>query len=151
MLIHPDVHLEIARQRHHDLLADGRLHGIRRGRDDLTGPSSARATRRTGTSRATRSSRADWGCEGVLTATDHFGHRETGGLVVDLFWNPRNLAREFRVEVEDEREGTRLVLHPRTGREAIQAFHHPFAAAPAPAEGPVIRACREGKETGNRQ
>jgi hypothetical protein len=65
----------------------------------------------------------------VLAAADHFGHRESGGIVVDLFWNSRSLRNEFRVEVEDEREGTRFVLHPRTGREAIQAFYHPFSAA----------------------
>jgi hypothetical protein len=67
----------------------------------------------------------------VLTAANQFGHRETDGIVVDLFWNRRNLKDEFRVEVEDRREGTRFVLHPLTGREAIQAFHHPFAAARA--------------------
>jgi hypothetical protein len=65
----------------------------------------------------------------VLTAADHFGHRETGGLVVDLFWNHGSLKEEFRVEVEDEREGARFVFHPRTGREAIEAFYHPFSAA----------------------
>jgi hypothetical protein len=66
--------------------------------------------------------------EAVLTGADHFGHRESGGIVVDLFWTCRDLRDEFRVEVEDEREGTRFVLHPRTGGEAIQAFYHPFAA-----------------------
>ena len=65
----------------------------------------------------------------MLTAADHFGRREIDGIVVDLFWNRRNHEDQFRVEVEDEREGTRFVLHPRTGREAIQAFYHPFAAA----------------------
>jgi hypothetical protein len=67
----------------------------------------------------------------VLTAVNHFGHRDTDGIVVDLFWNRRNLKDEFRVQVEDRREGTRFVLHPLTGREAIQAFYHPFAAARA--------------------
>jgi hypothetical protein len=41
----------------------------------------------------------------VLTAADQFGHRETDGIVVDLFWNRRNLKDEFRVEVEDRRTG----------------------------------------------
>jgi hypothetical protein len=65
----------------------------------------------------------------VLAATTHFGHRESGGIVVDLFWDRGNQETEFRVEVEDRREGARFVLYPTTGREAIRAFHHPFAAA----------------------
>lgn len=64
----------------------------------------------------------------VLTATDQFGHRETEGIVVDLFWTRRNLKDEFRVQVEDRRAGTRFALHSLTGREAIQDFYHPFAA-----------------------
>ena len=67
----------------------------------------------------------------MLTAADHFGHRDADGIVVDLFWNRRNLKDEFRVQVEDRREGTCFVLHPLTGRDAIQAFYHPFAAARA--------------------
>jgi hypothetical protein len=74
-------------------------------------------------------------CKIVLTGADHFGHRESGGIVVDLFWKGGNFRDEFRVEVEDDREGTRFVLHPRTGREAIQAFHHPFAAPGPPIKG----------------
>jgi hypothetical protein len=70
----------------------------------------------------------------VLAGADHFAHRENGGIVVDLFWW-RDLRDEFRVEVEDDREGTRFVLHPRTGREAIQAFYHPFAATRAAVNG----------------
>src|SRR6266568_457450 len=62
-----------------------------------------------------------------MSTAEHFGHRESKGIVVDLFWNHGRLEDEFRVEVADEREGTRLVLHPATGKEAIQAFHHPFA------------------------
>jgi len=71
----------------------------------------------------------------VLTAANQFGHRETDGIVVDLFWNRRNLKDEFRVQVEDRREGTRFVLHPVTGREAIQACYHPFADARAAFNG----------------
>ena len=33
----------------------------------------------------------------MLTAANHFGHRETDGIVVDLFWNRRNLKDDFRV------------------------------------------------------
>ena len=63
----------------------------------------------------------------MLTAADHFAHRETGGIVVDLFWNHQGSEDEFQVEVEDTREGIRFVLHPATGKDAIQAFHHPLA------------------------
>jgi hypothetical protein len=59
----------------------------------------------------------------------HFGHRESDGIVVDLFWDRGRLHDEFRVEVEDRREGARFVLCPTTGSEAIQAFYHPFSAA----------------------
>jgi hypothetical protein len=68
--------------------------------------------------------------EEVLGGADHFGHRESDGIVVDLYWNYRDLTDEFRVEVENEREGTRFVLYPRTAREAIQAFRDPFDAGP---------------------
>jgi hypothetical protein len=61
-------------------------------------------------------------------ADSHFGHRESAGIVVDLFWERGGLDGEFRVEVEDRRQGARFVLHPATGSEAIQAFHHPFSA-----------------------
>jgi hypothetical protein len=71
----------------------------------------------------------------VLTATTHFGHRETGGIVVDLFWDRGNHESEFRVEVEDRRQGARFVLYPTTGREALEAFYHPFAAARAALNG----------------
>ena len=67
----------------------------------------------------------------MLTAADHFGHRETNGIVVDLFWS-RRAGDEFRVEVEDRRECVRFVLSPTTGEEAIQAFYHPYAVAGAP-------------------
>lgn len=60
---------------------------------------------------------------------NHFGHRESGGLVVDLFWEHGDGEDEFRVEVEDRRIGVRLLLYPSTGREAIRVFHHPFASA----------------------
>jgi hypothetical protein len=65
----------------------------------------------------------------MSAADSHFAHRESDGVLIDLFWERRCPDDEFRVEVEDRREGARLVLHPRTGSEAIQAFHHPFSAA----------------------
>lgn len=67
--------------------------------------------------------------EQAQTATNHFGHRETDGIVVDLFWNRGDLEDEFRVEVEDRRDGTRFVLYPTSGRDAVRAFYHPFAGA----------------------
>jgi len=65
----------------------------------------------------------------MSTADNLFGHRESDGIVVELFWDCEAIDDEFRVEVEDRRTGTRLVLYPTTGSEAIQAFYHPFAAA----------------------
>jgi hypothetical protein len=64
----------------------------------------------------------------MSTTDNHFGHRESDGVVVDLFWDRGDVEDEFRVEVEDTRSGACFVLHPPTGREAIEAFHHPFAA-----------------------
>jgi hypothetical protein len=64
----------------------------------------------------------------VLSAADHFGHRETDDIVVDLFWS-RRVGDEFRVEVEDRREHVRFLLYPTTGKEAIDAFYHPLAVA----------------------
>jgi hypothetical protein len=75
-----------------------------------------------------------------MSTSDHFGHRETNGVVVDLFWNRGLLEDEFRVEVVDERDGARFVLHPMTGREAIEAFYHPFSAARAALNGKRIAA-----------
>jgi hypothetical protein len=60
----------------------------------------------------------------VLDDANHFGHRESCGLVIDLFWEHGDVEDEFRVEVEDKRIGVRLLLYPSTGRDAIRAFHH---------------------------
>lgn len=57
----------------------------------------------------------------------HFAHRESSGLVVDLYWDPTDALHEFRVEVAERDGGDRFVLFPATGRAAVQAFHHPFA------------------------
>ena len=70
-----------------------------------------------------------------LSKADHFAHRETNGIVVDLFWSRGDHENEFRVEVEDMCEGAHFVLHPTTGKEAVDAFHHPFSAASAPFNG----------------
>lgn len=50
----------------------------------------------------------------------------------------------FRVEVEDRRMGVRFLLYATTGREAIRAFHHPFAAAATPT-------ARRGRLEGGRE
>ena len=76
----------------------------------------------------------------MLRSTDHFGHRENDGIVVDLFWDRGNQANEFRVEVVDRRQGSSFVLHPMTGREAVRAFYHPFAAANAALNGKRLAA-----------
>jgi hypothetical protein len=65
----------------------------------------------------------------LLDAENHFGHRESDGLAVDLFWSRDDVKHEFRVEVEDKLVGVRLFLYPASGKEAMHAFHHPFAAA----------------------
>ena len=70
-----------------------------------------------------------------MSTTNHFGHRESNGVVVDLFWDRGSVLDEFRVEVVDERERASFVLHPTTGREAIAAFYHPFSAARAALNG----------------
>ena len=75
-----------------------------------------------------------------MSTRDHFGHRESSGVVVDLFWNHGLLEDEFRVEVVDERGGARFVLHPATGSEAIEAFYHPFSAARAALNGKRLSA-----------
>jgi len=63
----------------------------------------------------------------MSTTDNHFGHRESDGVVVDLVWDRGDAEGAFRVEVEDTRLGVGFVLHPPTGREAIEAYHHPFA------------------------
>jgi hypothetical protein len=66
------------------------------------------------------------------TTDNHFGHREANGIVVDLFWDRGSAHDDFRVEVEVRRDGTRFVLYPITGSDAIQAFYHPFSVTRAP-------------------
>lgn len=59
----------------------------------------------------------------------HFAHRESAGVSVDLDWEHDAHHDAFRVEVVDRREYRRLVLHPPTGKAAVEAFHHPFCAS----------------------
>jgi hypothetical protein len=135
MFIHPQTHLEIARQRHEDLLVEADRRRLAKASEGLGCIWPARQSSAS-TSRTQRDS------DGVFTGgprvkgtATHFGHREAGGVVVDVFWDRGSLVNEFRVEVEDRRDGARFVLYPQTGREAIQAFRHPFAAARAALNG----------------
>ena len=66
----------------------------------------------------------------MIRGTDHFGPREAARIVVDLFWDRCDPRDEFCVEVRGRRDGTRCVVYPAIGREAIRVFHYPF---PAPA------------------
>ena len=118
MVLHPSIHREIARQRQADLLASGQRHRSAQPLRPRRSPPVAPVL-----SSDRRSEQAE--------ATDnHFAHRESGGIVVDLFWDHHGLRGDaFRVEVEDRRDGARFVLYPVTGSEAIRAFHHPFVAA----------------------
>jgi hypothetical protein len=67
-----------------------------------------------------------------MSIAEHFGHRETDGVVVDLFWNDGLLDDEFRVEVVDERGGGRVVLYARTWNQAIDAYYDPASVTTRP-------------------
>ena len=71
----------------------------------------------------------------VLTAANHFGHREGDGIVVDSVLESRRARGRVSGRGRDKRERARFVIFPTTGREAIQAFHHPFSAARAALNG----------------
>jgi hypothetical protein len=112
---HPSIHLEVARQRHQDLLAGAECRWIADASDGN------RAWPPSGRKDAVE-------VRSVQTPANHFGHRETDDIAVDLFWS-RRVGDEFRVEVEDRRERVRFVLYPTTGKAAVHAFYHPFAVA----------------------
>jgi hypothetical protein len=52
--------------------------------------------------------------------------RESGGVSVRLFWNPRE--DEVFVHVQSERDNEDFVLNP-SKSDALFAYHHPYAAA----------------------
>jgi hypothetical protein len=60
--------------------------------------------------------------------TVHFAHRETDGLTVDLYWTHGDLDDTFRIEVVDRVANTEFTLRPANGKEAVNAYHHPFVA-----------------------
>jgi len=134
MFLHPSIQLELALQRQQALLADAERHRLAKA---SAGRKAVRALRAGGSSdssldesslRSILPATAAEEVSHVLTAADHFGHRESDDIVVDLFWS-RELGDEFRIEVEDRREHVRFRLHARTGKEAIDAFYHPLAVA----------------------
>jgi hypothetical protein len=55
--------------------------------------------------------------------------RETHGLEVTLLWDKRD--ERLVVVVDDARTGTSFALLARDGKEALDAFYHPFAYAAA--------------------
>jgi hypothetical protein len=59
--------------------------------------------------------------EEMICGTDRFGRREAAGIVVDLFWDRRDLHDEFRVEVKDRRDGTRFVLYRARGDPGLSS------------------------------
>jgi hypothetical protein len=69
-----------------------------------------------------------WGRPASSHEAVHFAHREAAGITVDLYWTHREFEETFRVDVVDRCSETQFTLHPATGKEAIAAYHHPFAA-----------------------
>jgi len=55
--------------------------------------------------------------------------READGLQIVLVWRPRD--DRLEVVVEDTREGLSFTLAASTGKEALEAYHHPFAYSAA--------------------
>jgi hypothetical protein len=66
----------------------------------------------------------------MICGTDRFGHREDAGIVSTCSGTAAIFTTNSVWRFKDRRDGTRFVLYPATGREAIQAFHHPFSAPP---------------------
>jgi hypothetical protein len=56
------------------------------------------------------------------TTADHSERRETVGIVVVLLWNHGDLDDAVRLEVHDERNGARFVLHPATDEPRPGSF-----------------------------
>ena len=53
----------------------------------------------------------------MLLADTHFGHRESAGIVVNLFWSHDDPGDRFRIEVQDTREQTGSCSARRRGRK----------------------------------
>src|SRR4051794_21815435 len=109
--MHPAIHREIAREQHKARLADAQRRRIAKaGKHADAAPAGAQSwwerarvllfDSRT-TSRITQMSEADKRSEQMSGAADHFGHRESDGIVVDLYWKGEGDG-QFRVEVVDK-------------------------------------------------
>jgi len=70
-------------------------------------------------------------------------HRAGDGLVVLLLWNRAD--GELKVVVDDLRTGGSFELAAGDGKQALDAFHHPFAYAAARGVAYRNEALQEGK------
>jgi hypothetical protein len=129
MVPHPLIHLQLARLRHDQLLTAGQ----RRSRFDLDAHREEQRRSERGTEVGARAcarfarrlvGHAREPRSGVQT---HFAHREADGITVDLYWTHGEHGDAFRVDVIDHRNETTFTLHPATGKQAVAAYHHPFA------------------------
>src|SRR5580765_5262051 len=64
-----------------------------------------------------------------LDETQELAQRADDGVEVRLLWNRAD--GRLTVAVEDSRTGESFVLVAESGKEALDAFHHPFAYAAA--------------------
>jgi hypothetical protein len=114
MFPRPLIVLKLAQTQHDQLVAGAQRHAPRR----------------------TRGAPGDEPRPGAETAT-HFAHREADGITVDLYWTHRRLEDSFRVDVVDRRRRTVFTLRPASGKEAVEAYRHPFVAAARAAARPL--------------
>lgn len=63
-----------------------------------------------------------------MTLWRELAYRHQDGLEVTLFWQPSS--NEVSIELVDDRNGRALAFAVE-GASALDAFHHPFAYAPA--------------------
>jgi hypothetical protein len=71
------------------------------------------------------------------TVTRELDHRKSDGIEVALVWNPRT--DQVLISMVDERRGGTLEFEV-AARDALEAFHHPFAFAPANCRGNLLAA-----------
>ena len=63
-------------------------------------------------------------------AYQEMAHRKSDGIEVALLWAHDEFTGhdDFQVTVQDTRTGTNFTLSPETGKAALFAYRHPFAA-----------------------
>lgn len=128
MVPHPLIHLKLAQIRYQQLLAAEQ----RRSIVDVDAARDERRRKKRGPEANTHACTlfvrrlVRHGAE-LRAVETHFAHREAGCLTVDLYWTHGEHGDTFRVDVVDHRSETTFTLHPRTGKEAVAAYHHPFA------------------------